>query len=245
MYVVVGFLLNVLVAFIGELGSPTAALPVLPPVAPAQPRWPAYVALTQWPPPNAVHVYHEGWGSTITGTSGQIPAGPPTLESTFVQVTEFRVGWPFRSMQRHGQSAAGPGGRALLTQLPHRFVFYAGLPCPDILPSRGPAWSHRLPIVPLFGGTIANTAIYGALLAAAYWYRDRRRLRLGLCIKCTYPRGSADCCSECGIAHRNAPRASMADRRWCRNPTSGWMPGRAGVLVGRAANWPTTREGTL
>lgn len=66
---------------------------------------------------------------------------------------------------------------------------------------------HDLPLRPIWFGFIADSLLYAAVLwgivAAILLWRNKRRLKRGLCPVCKYPIGSSAVCSECGTAIRH------------------------------------------
>jgi hypothetical protein len=65
---------------------------------------------------------------------------------------------------------------------------------------------RRLPLRPIWPGFAINTLFYAAILwllfAAPGSVRRWRRIRRGLCVKCAYPVGTSEVCTECGTAIR-------------------------------------------
>jgi hypothetical protein len=63
-----------------------------------------------------------------------------------------------------------------------------------------------LPFGPLWTGIVFNTIFYAALGALLYAaliiIRGWRRVHKRLCVKCAYPIGESDVCTECGHALR-------------------------------------------
>jgi len=69
-----------------------------------------------------------------------------------------------------------------------------------------------LPQRPIWPGFAINTLFYATILwlliAFPFTLRRWRRVRRGLCVKCAYPVGASDVCTECGAAVRARPTAS-------------------------------------
>ncbi len=68
---------------------------------------------------------------------------------------------------------------------------------------------HVLPCGPMWPGFAINTLFYAAILwmlfAAPFALRrlrGGRRIKRGLCVKCAYPVGASEVCTECGAAVR-------------------------------------------
>jgi len=66
---------------------------------------------------------------------------------------------------------------------------------------------YALPLMPLWPGFAINTIFYAAILwllfafpCALRHFRGRRRIKRGLCVRCGYPVGLSQVCSECGRA---------------------------------------------
>ena len=61
-----------------------------------------------------------------------------------------------------------------------------------------------VPMIPIWPGFAINTVFYATilwlLLAAPFALRRRRRIKRGLCLKCAYPIGTNNVCTECGAA---------------------------------------------
>jgi hypothetical protein len=59
-----------------------------------------------------------------------------------------------------------------------------------------------LPLRPIWPGFAINTLFYAAILWLLFFapgmVRRRLRIRRDLCLKCAYPRGTSECCTECG-----------------------------------------------
>lgn len=101
----------------------------------------------------------------------------------------MRCGWPMRSLE----------GGSWIDRSSHvtiwRYIWR-------------PRWISPLdyPLMPLPLGFAVNTALYAAIafamLAAGREYvrqaRANLRRRRGLCLKCAYPTGDSDICTECG-----------------------------------------------
>ena len=72
-----------------------------------------------------------------------------------------------------------------------------------------------LPLRPIFPGFAINTIFYAAVLwvlfAVPVKVRRCRRIKRGVCVRCAYPVGASDLCSECGTAvHGASPPATPA-----------------------------------
>jgi len=76
----------------------------------------------------------------------------------------------------------------------------------------GDLWSsngHIIPGYPIAKGVAFNTLFYAVIVwllcFAPFDFRRLRRSRRGLCVRCGYPVGTSDICSECGAqVHRSA-----------------------------------------
>lgn len=63
---------------------------------------------------------------------------------------------------------------------------------------------HFIAFRPIWRGFIVNSLLYGAVMFLLFWPLTRarrwRRRRRGLCVRCAYPIGASDVCTECGAA---------------------------------------------
>ncbi len=179
-WLIVGMVVNVCVAWVGErLGVRLGARSGMPQSL-LNPSWPTRVP-DSWPPPASSHR-----STAVFGDSGIWQSAP---DDYFGMVIVHREGWPWRAV--HEWTLAG-------LHLPARETH--GL----LLVGAG-KWQYAVPIYPLWPGFALNTIFY-ALFAWGLWQvppaiRRRRRRRNGLCVRCGYdlkglPPGSN--CPECG-----------------------------------------------
>lgn len=100
----------------------------------------------------------------------------------------FSAGWPLRSLG---------GTDSIDTSLASR----APWPLVDV-----PSWIKRggfkVPVQPLWGGLLVNTAVFAVpvlgVVWGAAWWRRRGRLKRGECLTCGYPNLPGAVCPECG-----------------------------------------------
>jgi hypothetical protein len=116
---------------------------------------------------------------------------------------ETQAGLPMRSMRCWHENLGGvPSSRSMATIGPVtiRRGFIIGSPTP-------PQRARALPFEPMWLGFIINTLIYAALIGFLFFgsirLRRWRRLRRGLCPRCTYPIGVSPVCTECGLTLPN------------------------------------------
>ena len=115
----------------------------------------------------------------ITGVNVRNPS------ADWFSLFAMRSGWPVYSLSGETwllNSSDDPQDHSLLS-----------------IPSR----DMVLPLRPLWPGFAINTLVYAAvpwlLFAAPGRVRRWRRIRRGLCIKCAYPVGTSEVCTECGV----------------------------------------------
>jgi hypothetical protein len=130
-----------------------------------------------------------------------IPPPTPTRDFQHVRLA-FATGWPFLSMwcRAGGDSNAS-------APLPT-----AWSPAITSAPTETGYPAHVLPLAPIWGGLLANVALYTlpwilVLGAPRVAIRFSRRHR-GLCPVCAYPIGSSPICAECGAGGRLTTRWS-------------------------------------
>lgn len=114
----------------------------------------------------------------------------------------YQTGWPLPSM-RWSVQGSGFWNRPLNAAE----MASTGLDMGDtFFPNDQSAEKRRLPLIPIWLGFIVNSLLYSAL----FWFifagpfsihRLRRRLR-HQCMRCGYPIGTSDVCTECGRAVR-------------------------------------------
>ncbi|MBL0927216.1 MAG: hypothetical protein IBJ11_06125 [Phycisphaerales bacterium] len=120
------------------------------------------------------------------------------------------IGWPFRAaVARTSIALSGPTWRV-----------DSGIRIPDEWTSprlMGKSWYLEgmpfvFPLEPIWGGLLANLAIYVApivvALETARALRRRRRVRRRRCPACAYPMGPSRVCTECGEPLPDAPKAA-------------------------------------
>lgn len=109
---------------------------------------------------------------------------------------ERRYGWPFRSALVLDSAAVA---RKLFANDPHG-DWITGMPNP--LKGFSIGASGQLPLIPIWWGFLANSAIYGFLMFYSFsgWrvVRRWRRIRAGACVACGYDLRGLQQCPECG-----------------------------------------------
>lgn len=109
---------------------------------------------------------------------------------------ERRYGWPFRSALVLDSAAVA---RKLFANDPHG-EWITGMLNPLQRFSIGA--SAQLPLVPIWPGFLANSAIYGFLMFYSFsgwrFVRRWRRIRAGACVACGYELQGLRQCPECG-----------------------------------------------
>ena len=148
----------------------------------------------------------------ITSSQLNFPSGPPIggypnwsdwpedLEAAGnparTHIVEVR-GWPLKAMRSRWVSPAWVSGIPLPPRKPNP-------PSVTLIDEQ-----RALPTEILWPGFAINTVFYAAILwllfAATFALRRWRRIKRGLCVKCAYPVGTSEVCTECGAAV-NAPR---------------------------------------
>lgn len=113
----------------------------------------------------------------------------------FDYVCVAEAGWPCRSFR-------GEARRDIRHAFPEQY-HRAIAPPERIGPLRLDLDDPRpLPIAPLWGGFVSNSALYGATVFlasfAGSFLRRKFRRRKNRCASCGYPIGSSHVCSECG-----------------------------------------------
>ena len=111
-----------------------------------------------------------------------------------VGITYDHTGWPLLSMQ-YTATIVVNGGVA------HTECQWCWRLKSDWLKSK------TLPLCPLWPGFAINTVFYAAiwwgvslLFATPFALRKRWRIKRGLCLKCAYPIGTSERCTECGAS---------------------------------------------
>jgi len=111
-----------------------------------------------------------------------------------VSIDEYSCGWPWPALTgwcTFGSTASEleitPHGLIRLSMSPSNRTMARVLPW-------YPAWAGFVGNTLVFGGTLG--AIVFVFGAARRWMRTSR----GLCVKCAYPIGASDVCTECGAA---------------------------------------------
>ncbi len=78
------------------------------------------------------------------------------------------------------------------------FFFFVPTPLMDHVEN------YYLPLKPTWPGFVVNTALYGGipwlLFCGPFILRRYRRRKRGQCVKCGYPIGKSNVCTECGFA---------------------------------------------
>ena len=139
--------------------------------------------------------------------------GEQSLIPSSAVIDRSRFGWPFRSVYHDSLATVPSSDPQLLDD-----YFAAARPAMGIhLGIKAPDWwpkaqgVHRLPLVPIWPGLLANTAIF-----AAAWFtpgfvwrtaRTRRRQRRHQCVTCGYDKASLTVCPECGPTSTQMPHA--------------------------------------
>ena len=148
-------------------------------------------------------VRHSGWSQTpdaVTcrrrfGATNVIVFAPEGV------ALEHTCGWPLRSFRVRELFVTSPPAYEVWGSLP-----YSG----SLAPIRGPY--PGLPIRPLCLGfainTIFDAAILWLLIPGPFVLRRSVRVKRGRCVKCGYPMGESDVCSECGNALRGRAKVT-------------------------------------
>jgi len=106
-----------------------------------------------------------------------------------------RAGWPMFAVSG---TSFGEYRDQRPSELPSRWLLEFGQPASTL--------RVELPYRLVWPGSAINTVFYAVMLwllfAAPFTLRRRRRVRKGLCVKCAYPVGESDICTECGRAVR-------------------------------------------
>ena len=112
-------------------------------------------------------------------------------------VLRNRGGWPFRSLTGHCIAESLRSGETKV-----RYWYCVRVSHSAKYPRLTPGEVRFIPLRPIWSGFAINTAFYGVILwlifAAPFTFRRWRRVRKRLCVKCAYPVGSSDLCTECG-----------------------------------------------
>jgi len=183
-----------------------------------------------WPRPNET-ISGEGrfglmWISV--GFSGRLPVDTPPLMSAAVpgqpiravQQGEVRAGWPFHALvaQIAGEARATDDNPAAMQVAPRLRArsrgadvgpviefdrtWRAGLRLGDARPGGARALGHVIPVVPLWGGLLANIALTAAIIMPiplAREIRRARRRRAHQCPDCSHQLlENQTNCPECG-----------------------------------------------
>lgn len=133
------------------------------------------------------------------------PWDPSVSDSpSFVSLTRFRFGWPFRALYwddlSTGTSVAIPAVWDYHLKMYERAGIDRGIGVSYISPGR------RLPIAPIWTGLFFNILFWSVawyvpfmLRRIAIRFRAKRRVRLGLCADCGYTIDEFSMCPECGV----------------------------------------------
>ncbi len=121
-----------------------------------------------------------------------------TISRPLGQLQHVRAGWPCLAFE--GGSGRPPAAPAPPVQYFNAIEVdsEAGIPLPA-------NESRRLvPLAPIWSGFVINTLFYAGLIwcltAGPFVARRALRRRRGRCLKCAYPIGDRDVCTECGEA---------------------------------------------
>ena len=83
-------------------------------------------------------------------------------------------------------------------------VWHKGVDAPPLIRRWSNVSNPRLPLIPIWPGFAINTFFYAAILWLLFAVPGRvrrwRRIRRGLCVKCAYPVGTSEVCTECGAS---------------------------------------------
>ena len=209
-FLLLGAVVNVVVAWGCALWSSNAEGSDGTPVSSAESLWPQYLTEAGWPPVHhAARREGHGFGLTIIEVRSEVRGGGEDV-SSYDFTREFgvleinRCGWPMRALQWQVHGTGGPRALALVREAEKRAGLRKGLECPKVIPLRDERWRHRIPVIPVTIGLIANTLFY-ALVFWLMWsapFATRRliRRRCDKCVCCGYDLRHADheVCPECG-----------------------------------------------
>lgn len=143
--------------------------------------------------------------------------GEQILIPSYASIDRSRFGWPFRSIYHDTLAVAAMSGTVPTPDRQIQDEYFAavaaemgvraGIKAPDWWPkARG---VHRLPLIPIWPGLLANTAIF-----AAAWFtpgfvwrtaRTHRRRQQGRCLACGYDTATLPACPECGPGSSTNP----------------------------------------
>ncbi|MCA9295686.1 MAG: hypothetical protein KC983_04200 [Phycisphaerales bacterium] len=136
-------------------------------------------------------------------------------------VTHVAAGWPCESLVGVLHWGDHVTGHRTFTRLYGCFIqSHAGpVATDDIYQVTHPGRQNRnnvtrIPTHPRITGWIGNGAFYGSaawcLSFVPFALRRMMRRRRGVCVRCAYPRGTSDVCTECGeiLAGVRAPRCA-------------------------------------
>jgi hypothetical protein len=128
-----------------------------------------------------------------------------TLPRSTEHISDAELGSPRAHRPRrfdHYQAAWGVPLRTFMLECksdPIGITLIGGLRVND----ESPMYSPRIvPYHPIWPGFAINTIFYAALAWALFavpgYIKRRRRIKRGVCVRCAYPVGSNDKCTECG-----------------------------------------------
>ncbi len=133
-----------------------------------------------------------GHGPVFTPATGQ----PYEITSS---ANWNEAGWPVRSLKGVWFGIPNTSNGKWTNETRGAFKFQV-----DVITNLSPKRSAYLPWHPRWPGFAINTLFYAFILwlmfAAPFALRRRRRIKRGLCVKCAYPVGTNEVCTECGAA---------------------------------------------
>ncbi len=188
--------------------------------AEAHELWTRY-ALPDWAESPIGGLREAGLGRTIELAEGSARPGRTSRAGARLVVSEYRMGWPARSMQL--VTVISVANDQATVEFSGAWKLAGGVE------SLGVGVDKALPLVPVWLGSTANSTVYALTiwLTLSCWLflRRLRRLRLGRCGSCGYQLQSNRLvrCPECG---------QLADWR-----------GAARAEKGRGARWPDRSAG--
>lgn len=154
----------------------------------------------EWTPKERLPDWIPSW-SSVTSVSVK-----EMMQSGYWRLAETANGWPMLSLQWERRDH----WFHTLTEPDQQLIINHGL---SISPTQG----RVLPLAPIWPGFAINTFIYAATVLLLFsfpglvrQFRQRRRIKRGLCTRCAYPviASGGTVCSECGApVHRSRETA--------------------------------------
>lgn len=128
----------------------------------------------------------------------------PDLIPTYVGVTRFYYGWPFRAMHYDliGISTEGRWDhmKSYFDRVNTAAGLHVGIETPDWWPAVQK--NYRLPVRPRAGGLVLNMLVFMTawvcIASSVRWVRRSKRRQAGRCAECAYSVQGLAACPECG-----------------------------------------------